>query len=188
MIKEIISKLNWVDICIIVLFIRLIYIGAKTGFPTEFFKFIGLVFGSIIAFHYYANIAAWVNIKVNLPKMPVEFVSYLVVLIVSLVLFVLIRNLILRLIHIEAVSTVNRWGGFLLSVLRAGFLCSAIIIGMLITNNGYLKKSIETSFFSKKVVMLGPNVYRLTWNMIFSKFLPKGNLNNQLFDLTKGEK
>ncbi|MDP8260043.1 MAG: CvpA family protein [Candidatus Gygaella obscura] len=188
MIKEIIYRLNWVDICIVVLFVRLIFIGAKTGFPTELLKLIGLVSGSIISFHYYVSFGAWVNAKVNMPKAPVEFVSYIVILVVSLFSFVLIRNLILRLVHIEAVSTVNRWGGLLLSILRAVFLCSAIIIGMLIIDNDYLKRSIDTSFFSNKIAMSGPNTYRFTWNIVLSKFSSSKELNKQLFDLTKGEK
>ena len=43
MLTHLIKSINWVDAALVFLFIRMIFVGIKNGFISEFFKFLGVV-------------------------------------------------------------------------------------------------------------------------------------------------
>ena len=52
------KSLNWVDILIAALAVRIVYISVKTGFVTEFMKTLATLIAVFLAFHYYTKLAA----------------------------------------------------------------------------------------------------------------------------------
>ncbi len=52
MLMDFLKSLNWVDILMALVFARIIFIGIKTGFMIEFFKFWGVLFSTVISLHY----------------------------------------------------------------------------------------------------------------------------------------
>src|SRR5438067_2037484 len=44
---HILASINWIDVFMLVLFIRIVFIGVKTGFVTELFKLFGILFASV---------------------------------------------------------------------------------------------------------------------------------------------
>ena len=53
MIVEIIKQFNWVDIFVIILSVRVLYIAVKNGLPVELFKLLGTIAAIYLSLHYY---------------------------------------------------------------------------------------------------------------------------------------
>ena len=66
MLTHLIKSINWIDVGLAVLLIRMIFVGVKNGFVSEFFKFLGVVVAVFVSLHYYSFLAAWVAEKTNL--------------------------------------------------------------------------------------------------------------------------
>ncbi len=65
MLTHLIKSINWIDAALVFLFIRMIFVGVKNGFISEFFKSLGVVAAVFVSLHYYSYLAAWVAKKTN---------------------------------------------------------------------------------------------------------------------------
>jgi uncharacterized membrane protein required for colicin V production len=184
MIKDIVSRLNWLDVVIIVLSLRIIYSGLLKGLPIEIFKTIGILAGAIFSLNYYPALSAFINSKINFSPELVDFNSYLVILFSAVVSLALIRDIVLKLVKIEAVSALNKWGGICLGFARSLIITSAILFSFLIINNDYLKTSMQKSYFSKNIVKINAKIYEFTWQNLVIRFFPGNTFNNKALELT----
>jgi len=184
MIKEIVSNLNWLDIVIIILFLRMTYSGLMKGFPTEIFKIIGILIGAIFSLNYYPALGALINSKIKLSQELVEFNSYLVILFSGIICLALLRDIVLKFVKIEAVSSLNKWGGIFLGLVRSAIVISAIFYSFLIINNEYLKTSLKKSYFSKNIIKIDAKIYEFTWQNLVIRFSPEEPFNKQAIELT----
>lgn len=191
MIFNILKNFNWFDICILLIIFRVLYIAIKTGFTTEFFKFFGILFAIYLSMHYNTAIADFVAKRVPIieEKVPLEFLDFIIFSILAItgnLFFVLLRNAINNLIKIEAVSTLNKWGGLCLGVLRSLLLVSLISFALTISSVVYLKDSVKSSYLGPRVISIGVNTYTWMWSSIFSKFLSSEGLNKNSIEAKEG--
>ena len=54
MLTHLIKSINWIDVALVFLLIRMIFVGVKNGFISEFFKFLGIVVAAFISLHFYS--------------------------------------------------------------------------------------------------------------------------------------
>ncbi len=54
MLTHLIKSINWIDVALAFLFLRVIFIGVKNGFITEFFKSLGVLTAVFVSLHYYS--------------------------------------------------------------------------------------------------------------------------------------
>ena len=75
MLTDFIQHFNWVDIVIIIVFLRIGYVSLKTGILIEVFKFLGALSAIYISSHYYTNLSD--SLKKFIPGniMPLEFLD-----------------------------------------------------------------------------------------------------------------
>ena len=62
---HIVQSINWVDVVMLVLLIRIVFIGVRTGFVTELFKLFGVFCSVFVGLHYYTPLAALLAKKVD---------------------------------------------------------------------------------------------------------------------------
>jgi uncharacterized membrane protein required for colicin V production len=183
MLSNIFQQLNWVDILVALILLKVCYTAAKNGLPIEFFKFLGTITAIFISLHYYVALSDLALKGINNPKMSLEFVdflSFLVLALVSYLLFVFLRKITLQLIKIEAVSTLNKWGGFILGAGRAVLLSSLVIFALTISSINYFKDSAMASYSGKRLFRVCANTYRLIWNNAVSRFMTNEKLNKTI--------
>jgi len=185
MIKNIASHLNWIDIVIIVLFLRIIYSGLMKGFAVEIFKLIGILVSSVIALNYYTSLAAIINNKIHFSKELVEFNCFLIILLGGVIIFAILRDIILKFIKIEANSALNKWGGLSLGFLRSFLVISSVLFSLLLMKTDYLKSSLQKSYLSGSLIGFNTTIYNFFWNDMVKKVFPNEPFNNEAVDLTK---
>lgn len=66
MFSSIIKAINWVDVCLLILLLRICYIALKNGFVHEVFKLLATVAALYISLHYYNVLADVVRSRLNL--------------------------------------------------------------------------------------------------------------------------
>lgn len=178
MLWEIIKSCNWVDVFILIILARICYISLRIGFVAEIFKLTGLLFSMYLACHYFTFISDLITTNVKMrflpPLMPVEFFDFLVFTILIFIgygLFVLLRETLGKLIHTEAVATLNKWGGLVVGFIRGILLASLVVFMLTIATISYLKNSAYQSYFGHNLFYVTPAIYSGMWNGLISKFM-----------------
>jgi uncharacterized membrane protein required for colicin V production len=181
MLVEIIKQFNWIDVLIILVIGRIIYIGIKLGFPSEIFKLFGSIVALYLAFHYYTIVSDYFDERFDLRVMPLEFLDFLLFTVLSAMgyaIFVGLRAVFTRGIKVEAVPRLHKWGGFVLSVARSALLASLFMYMFVISSISYLKNSVTHSYTGSRILELAPSTYRWLWDNLMSKFMTKEKFND----------
>lgn len=189
MLKDIVIQTNWVDIFILVIFIRICYMAVANGFPVECFKLLGTLSAIYISLHYYTLFTDFIRQRAqSAEKIPLEFldfVFFIVLVLLGYSIFVAIRILFVNLIKMEAVPKLNKAGGFILGFGRA-FLFSGLIMYMLtISTIRYFKDSVVDSYFGSRFFKIGPATYSWVWNKLTSKFMTAEKFNKTIQEIQK---
>jgi len=182
MLLNILKQINWVDIGVLVLVVRICLTAAKNGFPIELFKFIGTLSAIYFSSHYYITISdridSWLALGKRLPLGFLDFIVFVLVALGGYGIFVLLRSIFGKLLKMEAISALNRWGSLILGIFRALLLSSLIIFVMFISSVDYFKSSAKESYSGRRLFMLCPATYSWLWNTITSKFAKSEKFND----------
>jgi len=175
------KQLNWVDIFVIILLIRIFYVALKNGFSTEIFKLLGTICAIYLACHYYIRAGSFLSnftpLKEEVWLDFLKFVSFFILAFFGYFLFVIIRTTFTFLIRMEAISLLNRWGAFILGIARCALFTSLLFFTINLSNISYLKNSLSDSLSGPVLVKLSPKVYTSLWKNLMFRFTGKGALN-----------
>lgn len=184
MLLNILKQINWVDIFILVLIIRVCYVAAKNGFPIELFKLGGTILAIYLSCHYFALISVYLSSRIGSGNLlPLEFLEFIIFVLLAITgygIFLLLRSIFNRFIKMEAVSGLNKWGSLLLGVIRGLLLASLIMFMMFISSIGYFKNSVRMSYSGKRLALLAPRTYAWFWSGIVSKFAANEKFNDNI--------
>lgn len=186
MIIDFIKQINWVDIFVIILLFRIIYIAIRKGLVIEVFKLAGTLTAVFFSFHFFTSLSDFLLNKINLKFLSLEFLDFLSFIILALLgygIFLLLRETLGKLIKMEASPNFSHWGGLFLGVIRAIIFVSLVIFIMAIPSITYFKKSINDSYLGKKIFYVSPKVYEGIWNSLISKFMPEGKINSTISEI-----
>lgn len=177
-----IKQLNWVDIFILILIIRITYIGIKRGLVTELFKILGTILSIFLSMHYYPKLGNFIHERSPLPLGFADFISFLALVIMGHLFFLMLRTTFLLLVRIEPQNILNKWGGLILGILR-GLLAVSLFISILcLSTIKYFEKSAKRSFSSNYLSKIAPKTYEFLFDNLFIKFSPKERLNEEIFN------
>ncbi|MDD2653879.1 MAG: CvpA family protein [Candidatus Omnitrophica bacterium] len=179
--KELVNQLNWVDVFVFIVLIRVILISYKHGFVIEIFQLLGTIFSIFIAFHSYSSLAQFMSSHSPIPIDFTSFISFVALIALILVLFKFSRDAFLFVIKMQPLAVVDKWGSVVLGVIRAVYLSSIIIVALLISTIGYLQQSAQRSFSSRYFLDLAPKAYAFMFDNIYSKFSPTEEINSSIF-------
>ena len=187
MIIKALQSLNWVDIFILVLVGRIVYISAKKGFVIELFKLLGAAMSAYLALHYYTRLGSFFNaLMPGPPQIPLEFWDFLSLIILSLVgyaIFLVLREAFSRAFKMEAVSTLNKWGSACLGLLRGVLATSLVLFILLNPTLMYFRNSVLDSYGGSRLVKFAPGLYQSMWEGLMSKFMPAEGFNQSVIDI-----
>lgn len=184
MLLDILKQINWVDIGVLILAVRVCITATKNGFPIELFKLSGTLSAVYLSLHYYTivsdHIVDWFALDKRFPLEFLDFIVFILVAIGGYSIFVLLRSIFGKFLKTEAVSALNKWGSLILGMARALLLASLIIFSMFISSAGYLRNSAKTSYLGKRLFVICPNTYSWLWYGITSKFAIGEKFNNNI--------
>jgi uncharacterized membrane protein required for colicin V production len=178
---HILASINWIDVAMLVLLIRIVFIGVKTGFVTELFKLFGVFVALFVGFHYYTPLAVFTTKKTgwSLDILQCVFFVFLVCLAVLLIKY--LRDGFLMVFKFETTHAgVNQWGSGILSVARAFLLVSLVLFGILLTRIQWLQKQTFSSISQKLALKAAPNTYSFVFNNCIGKIFGSEKFNDEV--------
>lgn len=181
MTEEIVRQLNWVDALLIVVFIRIIFIGQSKGLMIEAFKFFGIICSIFISLQYYSVLSEFINSHSSIPIDFADFISLIGLIVLVLIIFKFTRDGILFLIKISPHPTLEKWGGLFISMIRGFFVASLVILCINLSTIEYFQKSAKSSFSGQYLLSVCPRTYAYLFENLVSKFSPNEKLNSKIF-------
>jgi uncharacterized membrane protein required for colicin V production len=182
-----IHHLNWIDILLVAMAVRIIYIGAQSGFVSEFFKVLGLILTLFVSFQYFVPVAHIIR-QMNLPEGVFLAAGFLLLWGVLALVCKLIRHGLFMFFTIQTISVVDKWGGALLAVARFFMTASMVLFVFLVTENKYLQTKIVDSVSGRYVVSVAPVIYKELSDRIVSRVFPGAEYNTAVRSTMKNIK
>ncbi|MDD5137127.1 MAG: CvpA family protein [Candidatus Omnitrophica bacterium] len=179
---EILTKINWVDVLILILVLRTTYVSLQDGLSHEIFPLIGSICMLIFSLHYYTKIAEFFyNIGFTLPMVFLNLVGFVVVFISIGLLFKLIKIFIDKIIKVSWHPLIERFGGLLAGIVRGSILTSTVLIIIVLIPLPYLQWSVrDRSLAGPYFLRIGPAIYEKT-----CRVLPTVTVGGSPVDATK---
>lgn len=180
------KQFNWLDILVIIILIRILYVAIKNGFSVELFKLFGTIFSVYLSMHYYIIISNYIGSRIGAKKVLLELLAtlcFIVLAILAYLIFMLLRTVFSRFIKLEAAPKLNKWGGFIFGMVRGVLLISLIIFIFVISPFGYLKNSVNNAYSAKPLFKVASNTYSWLWNSITSKFMTQEKFNKTVLEV-----
>ncbi len=124
---QVLESFNWIDILLILLLIKTIYTGARTGLSAELFKLLGTVISIVVGFHYYKEIANALITYIKIPIWVSECVILVGIVLISAIIVRYVVIFLLKILNIQFVQHLEKVGGALVGLVR-GFLIGGLFL------------------------------------------------------------
>ena len=158
---EILSKINWVDVLVLILIVRTSYVSLQDGLSHEILPLVGSVCMPVFALHCYTKIAAFFyNNGLNLSIELLRLASFVLVAVCIGILFRFVKAIIDKTIKVTWHPVIERFGGFLAGVVRSFILTSTVLIIIVLIPLPYLQWSVrDRSLTGMYFLRIGPFIY-----------------------------
>lgn len=184
------KQFNWVDIVILIVFVRICFVAANGGLPPEFFKLSGTLLAVYLSLHFYKHFSTvlqgYVPYLREAQLSVADSLAFISLAITGYLSFLLLRILFCSFIKMEAAPNLNRWGGLIIGIGRSTLLSGLILFMMLVTDTPYLKQSVKYSYFGARLLEAAPKAYSLIWNNFVSKFVKSQKFNQAVLKVKEG--
>lgn len=166
---DIIRQLNWIDVLVIILVIRISYVAFQEGLSHEIFPLISGIASIIISLRYYHKLGGFFSNAVPaLSKAISNFTGFCLLVIGTGLVFKLVRIVLDRVIKVQWHPLIERFGGLVFGACRGAITACLVLETMAMAPLPYLQWSIrDRSFSGVYFVRIGPTVYEAA-----SGFLP----------------
>ena len=136
------------------------YIGFRLGLYSEFTKLFGFLGGFFFSFRYYQGLGDFLSRRTGLS---IEWAAALSMTLMAVAVYFLLTRLarsMEKLVHVSFEERLNKAGGLIAGVVRAGLLVSFILVVIRQLPSAYLSASIdEYSFSGPTLSKMAPAVY-----------------------------
>ncbi len=180
MILKIIRTLNWIDLIMLALMIRSLYIGIKRGLVDEILHLLGVFLSVFVVFHYYSIFGNFLENKIFFKSALADSIAFVLLWISVAVISKLIRFGIHTLFRVEARTLFDKAGGLVFGIVRGLLICSLALWLLRVTTNEYVVRNISSSFSSSRLAKIAPSVYRITFEGFIVKYFPKEKINQDV--------
>ena len=112
-----------------------------------------------------------------------DFLMFITLAVLAYLAIAALRGVFSRLIKVEAMSALDRWGGLALGFLRSVFLISLLLIALYLSPINYFKESVKKSYLGSSLSFVDVRAYEFIFNTIVSKFYPEESLNKDIYEV-----
>jgi uncharacterized membrane protein required for colicin V production len=158
---ELITKINWVDILVAILMLRISYVAFRDGLSHEIFPFIGSILIMVLAMHYYTVLGSSASRKMmNMPIELANFLSFLVLVVALGFLVRLLRVALDKIVKVQWHPIMEKFGGLAVGIMKAYVITSIILTALSLMPLSYLVWSIkDKSLTGKYILMAAPQMH-----------------------------
>ena len=158
---ELLAKINWVDLLVAILMLRISYVAFRDGLSHEIFPFLGSILIMLLAMRYYTVFGS--SISRNVMNMPIElanFLSFLILVAVLGLLVRLLRVLLDKIVQVQWHPIMEKFGGLAVGIMKAYVVTGIVLMTLSLMPLSYMQWSIkDKSLTGKYILMAGPRIY-----------------------------
>ena len=158
---ELITKINWVDVLVAILMLRISYVAFRDGLSHEIFSVLGSILIMVLAMHYYAVLGSFMSR--NMMNMPIElanFLSFLMLVMALGFLVRLLRVLLDKIVKVQWHPIMEKFGGLAVGIIKAYVITCIVLTTLSLMPLSYLVWSIkDRSLTGKYILKAGPEIY-----------------------------
>lgn len=165
---DIISRINWVDILVVIIVLRISYVSFQSGLSHEIFPLIASILTLIIGLRYYSGLGAFASHGfMKLPATVADCLSFIVLIVALVFIFKVLRALLEIILKTEWHPMIERWGGFLVGIAKATVIAAIVLTILALAPFSYLQKSIrERSLTGMYILQIGPFLYNKVYRLL----------------------
>ena len=158
---EILTRLNWVDILIIIVMLRISYVSFQDGLSHEIFPFIGTIATIVLTLRYYAKVSYIISQYLgNVQTEVLNVISFVGLIIVMGMIFKFVKVILDKIIKVTWHPLIEKFGGLIIGIGRAAVVTSIILIMMTMLPLSYLEWSIrDRSLMGTSFLKIVPAIY-----------------------------
>lgn len=171
---EIFTKINWVDVLIVIVLLRISYVAFQEGLSHEIFPLIGSITTISLALHYYRNIAQYISQNTGWIPLGISALSAFITLIAVVgFIFKLLKVVLDKIIKVSWHPLIERFGGLIAGAIRASIAVSIMLMILVLMPFSYLKWSVEErSLTGRYFLKLGAGIHERTMPFMPSVRMP----------------
>ena len=160
---DMLLRMNWVDLLVVIIMLRTIYISFQDGLSHELFPLFGSVLKLVLALHFYGKLGSILHSKIAMIPLSVcNMVSFLVIVLIATFALNFLKTLIDTIIKVTWHPLIEKSGGILVGVLRGAISVSMVLIFLALVPLSYLQWSIkDKSLYGGSFLRMGPAIYRM---------------------------
>lgn len=188
MLTQLFRSINWVDVALLVLFVRTVFISVTTGFVAEVFKFLGLGAAIFVGSHYYVFAAEFLAKKTSLPLAGLRFLVFTVLVCVVILVFKFARDGISLLFKVETNHQgFDKYGAGVLGAVRGWLLCSTVLFAVFLVPHPLVHRQAFSSWGHKVVAGAAPDTYSFLFHQVIGKLFESQKFNADVFTVVSGQ-
>jgi uncharacterized membrane protein required for colicin V production len=154
------SRLNWIDIVIIILLFRTTYVGFSRGLTKVFFNFVGLIVATCVSIHYYGKLGEFLTNNLDFLERSISIlISFILLVAGSILAFKIIIFLISKLVQIDFAVFLEKIGGLIIGIVYGLLLSSLLLIILSFSKTEYIQSSLSRSFSVPFIIKIAPKSY-----------------------------
>ena len=155
--KELFSKLTWVDYIALVALLRGLYVGYKAGFFHELLRVATYVVTLVVTMFFFERVAQSLTMRTPLNVMTARIVGFCLVLVVTFILTKLIQLMLVKLLKVGEGGILNRVLGMAVGGIRLIVLLSFFFLAVDGAPVKALKEDVHTrSLTGNRISQLAP--------------------------------
>ncbi len=178
MLTHLVKSVNWVDVALVLFFIRMIFIGVKNGFISEISEFFGVIVAVFVSLHFYSSSAAWLLKNSHFHWDYWDMASFAGLWFLVALFFKFYIQGILFLFKVETNHQgFDKYAAGVVAVARGILVCSLTVFLILLMHIGPLTRMTVHSYSYKVVGHAAVGTYTFLYNHLIDKLFAGAHYN-----------
>lgn len=178
---------NWVDIFMAVLVAIIVFKGMRGGIVAELIKLFGVVCAIFVTLHYYSRFSEFLLVQFFGKDVSIEFFAFSFLAILIFVIFFFITKGWVMILRLKSYPVIDRWGGMILSLVRAYFVCGLMFLGLFLVEHSQVTPMAQRATSRYVFHAAAVDLYEVCHTILVTKIFPDEEINEEVFTLI-GEK
>jgi len=183
MLDNISLNFNWIDVLIISIVIRVVYVGMHSKLVLEIFRLFGSIAAIFVTLHYYIRAGDLLREYTFIPDDISNLFAFILLWITITIMFIFIGNSWGLLLKAKEYPFIDKWGGCFFSLLRSILVSSLVFMLIFCSGNFYAGRMANRSFTGRYLIDIPPMIYMFFYGSVVEEYFPRERLNAGAFDL-----
>jgi len=159
---DILAKANWVDLLVVIIMLRTIYISFQDGLSHNIFPLFGSILKLVLALYFYDMLgSALHSVLAIVPVSLCNLAGFFAVIIISGLALKFIKVIVDTIIKVTWHPLIEKFGGMLVGVARGAVASSMVLILLVLVPLSYIQWSVkDKSLCGGFFLRIGPAIYR----------------------------